>query len=98
MSKTYRSKEQWIELFQAHKESGLTAAAFCRQQGINAKYFSKRQKDFGFRSSTKNEFIQVKVDKPLYRTVMSLNTGHGQIEFNTWPDPDYVHQLLKVLR
>lgn len=43
-------------------------------------------------------FIQVKVDKPVYRTVMSLNTGRGQIEFNTWPDPDYVHQLLKALR
>jgi hypothetical protein len=98
MSKTYRSKEQWIELFQAHKESGLTAAEFCRQQGINDRYFSQRQKDLGFRNPTKNNFVQVKIDKPVYRTVMSLNTGHGQIEFNTWPDPDYVHQLLKALR
>lgn len=98
MSKTYRSKEQWNALFKAHKESGLMAAAFCRQQGINARYFSQRQKDLGFRLSANKDFIQVKVDKPMYRTVMSQNTGHGQIEFDTWPDPDYIHQLLKALR
>ena len=98
MSKTYRSKEQWQQLFQAHKESGLTAAEFCRQQGINDRYFSQRQKDLGFRKPDTKRFVQVKMDKPAYRTVMSLKTAQGQIEFNTWPDPDYVRQLLKVLR
>ena len=37
-----RSREDWKVLIEAQLESGLSAAAFCREQKINAKYFSKR--------------------------------------------------------
>ena len=38
-----RTPEQWQALFNEHKTSGLTAAEFCRQNNLNAKYFSLRR-------------------------------------------------------
>ena len=40
---TRRSKEQWRELFANQQSSGLSAVAYCRQHGINPKYFSTRK-------------------------------------------------------
>lgn len=39
-----RTQEEWRALFQAQTESGLTAAAFCREQGVCPKYFSLRRR------------------------------------------------------
>ena len=38
-----RSKEQWRELIADQQSSGLSAVAYCRQHGINPKYFSTRK-------------------------------------------------------
>ncbi len=38
-----RSKQDWQELIEEQASSDLTAAAFCRKKGINAKYFSLRK-------------------------------------------------------
>ena len=42
----YRRREDWKVLIEAQRESGLSAAEFCRQQKINAKYFSKRKTEY----------------------------------------------------
>ena len=39
-----RTRAQWCALIEAHGVSGQTAVAFCREQGINAKYFSLRRR------------------------------------------------------
>ena len=39
-----RSKEEWQALIAEQAQSGLTAAAFCRDRGVNAKYFCLRRK------------------------------------------------------
>jgi len=38
-----RTKAQWQALIEEHAQSGLTAVEFCRQHGINDKYFSLRK-------------------------------------------------------
>ena len=38
-----RTAEEWQQLFNAHQHSGQSAAAFCREHGLCAKYFSKRR-------------------------------------------------------
>jgi len=38
-----RTKAQWEALIEEHAQSGLTAVEFCRQRGINDKYFSLRK-------------------------------------------------------
>ena len=41
---TRRTKSDWQTLFTEHKQSGLTATAFCLERNINPKYFSLRRK------------------------------------------------------
>ena len=38
-----RTQSDWLALFQAFEQSGLTQAAFCAQHDINATYFSSRR-------------------------------------------------------
>lgn len=40
---TQRTQAEWCELIKQQRESGLTAAEFCRRNGVNAKYFSLRK-------------------------------------------------------
>ena len=42
-----RSKAQWRALIETQQDSGLTAAEFCRQQAIDAKYFCLRKRQLG---------------------------------------------------
>lgn len=37
---TRRIQAEWLALFEAHAQSGLTATAFCKEHQINPKYFS----------------------------------------------------------
>jgi len=39
-----RSREEWRALFEAQAQSGQTAAAFCRAQGVDPRYFSVRKR------------------------------------------------------
>ena len=42
-----RTREQWLVLFQAQVDSGLSASEFCRQQGIDPNYFFQRKGSLG---------------------------------------------------
>jgi hypothetical protein len=39
-----RTKSDWQALFAEHKQSGLTAVAFCLEKNLNPKYFCLRRK------------------------------------------------------
>jgi hypothetical protein len=41
---TRRTKSDWQALFNEHKQSGLTAVAFCQERNLNPKYFCLRRK------------------------------------------------------
>ena len=53
-----RSKSEWRTLFEEHDASGLSAAEFCRQHGVDAKYFSLRKRQLT--ADSRASFIQVK--------------------------------------
>jgi hypothetical protein len=40
---TRRTKNEWCELIEQQKSSGLSAAEFCRRNSINDKYFSTQK-------------------------------------------------------
>lgn len=44
---TRRSMKDWRALVEAQARSGLTAAEFCREHGVNPQYFSLRKKALG---------------------------------------------------
>lgn len=41
--KVRRSEEEWQEIFSRFRESGMTEAAFCREENIAKSSFSKRK-------------------------------------------------------
>ncbi len=41
-----RSKEEWQALIQAQKASSLNQMQFCKEHGLNPKYFSFRKNSF----------------------------------------------------
>jgi len=45
-----RSRAQWLNLIKQQEESGLKASQFCRQQGLNPQYFSKRKRQLRLNS------------------------------------------------
>ena len=47
-----RSTAEWFDLFEQHSNSGLSAAAFCREHGLCPKYFSLRRKQLRGRTSS----------------------------------------------
>ena len=39
----YRSHAEWLNIIQQYKDSNLTPADYCHQQGLDYKYFLKRK-------------------------------------------------------
>ena len=54
-----RDKQDWLNLFEQQKQSGLTAVEFCRQQQINVQTYYSRRRDIWLQR-TSSKFIQVK--------------------------------------
>ena len=57
-----RIPSQWQVLLKAQQESQLNVTDFCRQKGLDAKYFSKRKRAFQTKGATSTEgrFIKMK--------------------------------------
>lgn len=59
-----RSESEWFELFDQHHQSGLSAAQFCREHQLCAKYFSLRKKQLNWPAHEVHEasqFVEVSV-------------------------------------
>ncbi|AFT95073.1 hypothetical protein AMBAS45_07990 [Alteromonas macleodii str. 'Balearic Sea AD45'] len=54
-----RDVQDWLNLFDQQKQSGLTAVAFCRQQQINVQTYYTRRRDIRLQR-TNSKFVQVK--------------------------------------
>lgn len=48
-----RSESEWKRLFTDQLQSGLSAAAYCREHKLCAKYFSLRRRQLGFSQDVK---------------------------------------------
>lgn len=91
-----RTKSEWLALFQAHKQSGLTAAAFCRENNLCPRYFSVRKKQL---LGEHNPMIRV--EKPALpdeglATVRMLK-GDVQLHLQN-ASPDFIASLLQKLQ
>ncbi|MET1256575.1 IS66 family insertion sequence element accessory protein TnpA [Aliikangiella maris] len=96
-----RTKQEWLNLFKQHQESGLSAAEFCRKHQLNAKYFSKRQFDLNWKQSSKTvnqSFVEVKRPEPkVSSSSIQLTVGPIQLNLPTTTDSHWLAGLLKAL-
>jgi hypothetical protein len=96
---------QWCRHVEAWRESGLSQADYCHQQGLNRKTFSLwTRRDQGDLSMDKNaslELISVQVSAPVVTAEASaimLRFPHGaQLELSTAVPPRWLAELLRCL-
>ena len=66
-----RTREEWLGLFKAQLDSGLTARQFCRRQGIDPNYFCRRKGQIGRDREPAGKavgFVQLKPPAPVIGT------------------------------
>lgn len=64
---TKRSEQQWRELIDRHRESGLTLKAFCKREGLSRDWFGRKRqrllKGSGERTAPAAGFARMRVVK-----------------------------------
>lgn len=95
-----RTKEQWQVLIQAQATSGLSATEFCKQRGLNDKYFSLRKQQL---RQPVSDSAFVPVIKAVSKSgaapgsELTLNYGHCAIQFKHAPAAAWLAELVQAL-
>ena len=97
---TRRTKLEWEALIRAQAESGMTAAVFCREQGINARYFSLRRRQLSAASEQRaSSFVPVSVGSFHHGEKITVRyQGSAAVELPVGVEPRWLAQLLQALR
>jgi len=96
----------WRRHVEAWRESGLSQAAYCQQQGLNRKTFSvwtrRVQGDLSLDKNAPLELLPIQLESstPVASTPSSvmLRLAHGaQLELSTAASPRWLAELLRCL-
>ncbi len=90
---TRRTQAEWLELFEAHAQSGLTATAFCKERQICPNYFSTRKKQL---LKPESPFVQAVVQSPSGGAI-TLRYGKTTLSLSGDVSPAWVAQLIQAL-
>ena len=95
-----RTKAQWQALIKAQAESGQTAAVFCREHGVNAKYFSLRRRQLMEASERGvSSFVPVSLERNGHgEKIIVCYPGGATLELPLGIEPRWLAQLLQALR
>lgn len=95
-----RTREQWLGLFQAQIESGLSATQFCRRRGINPNYFFQRKGELGGRTLASNGkaagFVELKPPLPV-AGALEIQFGEVSLSLPASASPGWVATLMREL-
>ena len=89
-----KTSADWQQLINDHKQSGLSAVAFCKERNINPKYFSSRK--CAAEQSPLPAFSMAQV-APRQSSAISLTWQGAEINFPTSVSPQWVAQLCREL-
>lgn len=100
-----RTREQWRALIAEQASSGLNAAAFCRERGINPKYFSKRKHDLVERNTSEDgdtaqsAFVQVMPVSSRNKSVgmLQLRVGEAVLVLPAGVPARWLGELLRTV-
>ncbi len=96
-----RTVEEWRVLFAEHTESGLSAAAFCREHGLCPRYFSLRRRQLGNQASSKSKpaFVPATMIPPPVGLEVELQFSDGdRLRIPAAVSPHWLATLLIQLR
>ena len=90
-----RTKAQWQALIEEQAQSGLTAVEFCKQRGINDKYFSLRKQGFLKTRPEQTTFAVARI-API-GNVIEVKTGHVVINLPASQPAIWLADFVKAL-
>lgn len=90
-----RTKAQWQALIEEHAQSGLTAVEFCRQRGINDKYFSLRKQSLLKAESTTKGFSVARITASA--NIIEIKTGYARISLPASQPAAWLADFVKAL-
>ena len=101
----HRSQAEWQSIIQQQKDSGLSAIAFCRQQGLSSKtFYKRRQAQCATPSVDTSHPSFIKITKPSTRIVSStsepvgiLHYHNSQLHIQSSTDAHWLAQLMQAL-
>jgi ACT domain-containing protein len=99
-----KTQQDWLNIFQHQKESGLTIKAFCQQNKISSSSFYKYKQLIPAQS----DFIQAKIVRKTSVTeqvvqvsnaapIITLDTSVGRLSLPKSTTPSYLIQLVRGL-
>ena len=94
-----RTREEWLGLFKAQLDSGLTARQFCRRQGIDPNYFCRRKGQIGLDREFAGQavgFVQLKPPTPVVGT-FEVRVGEVCLSLPAGASPSWVAALVREL-
>ena len=103
MSKqTYRTNEQWTELFNTYEQSGLTLAEFCQENKLSPSYFIVKYRQHtkvSLEGSNESGFVKALPPSLPIKSAnnLVLNYQGAQLQLALAVEPVLLAQLLKAL-
>ena len=99
-----RSKAEWLALIEAHKKSGLSAAAFCREHKLCPKYFSLRRRQLAEElsissdlSGSPSKFVPAVIPPSPNRNI-KISAGQVCLEIPMGVEPSWLATVVKCLQ
>ena len=101
-TRKHRSQAEWQNIIQQQKDSGLSAIAFCQQQGLSSKTFYKRRRTQCEAPSVDTSFIKIKkpstqISSQLSDPVGILHYHNSQLHIQSSTDAHWLAQLMQAL-
>ena len=98
-----RDIQDWLNIFEQQKQSGLTAVEFCRQQQINVQTYYTRRRDIRLQR-TSSKFVQVKREVTKVESYteetnseLLLQLGNAQLTVPININPHWIATVMKAL-
>lgn len=100
-----RTDQEWMSIFEAQQQSGMTITAFCKEQGLSARTFQRR-KSLLSHANVDNHFVKVQATEPESTPILepvncaqcSLHIGQVTLSFPSTVPTSWVAQLIRDIR
>lgn len=90
-----KTQAQWQALIEEHAQSGLTAVEFCRQRGINDKYFSQRKQSLLKEEPKSKGFAVARITTGT--STIEVKTSHATISLPASQSEAWLANFVKAL-
>jgi len=93
-----RAHQEWLELFEQHRCSGLSIKAFCQENQLNPNYFSKRRRELQSPNPVDScsPFVQLRSGDSRSAAI-AVSIGYVQIKLSPQVSPEWLAVFVKAL-